>query len=317
MNHDAFLLEHTPGPTVEVAPSVGRARSALTAATRQLLPIPDSALESSWAWRDDEADIRYGLYRGIEVCEEAAAEAARVLRTTGARRTPAADRIGPATAARWDLQGLLATLDDATLDRHPRDGEWTARETLGHIINGQRAYGAYTAWWLSRPGGEPDLTRVPEEVVRAAALPEEETEGEGTLADLRGRLDAVLDVAAGRFAILGDADLAKPARWAGIPVTVGFRVSRWSSHLIEHTLQLDKTMAWLGLQPTEVQRLVRLIHAAYGRLEALVMPMPAAHLAVSDDRGRSVDSILDGLAAELVADATSARVAAGVAAPAG
>lgn len=84
-------------------------------------------------------------------------------------------------------------------------------------------------------------------------------------------------------------------------------MGRWSSHLIEHTVQVEKT---LDRRPSEVARLVRHLHAAWGRLEALVFPMAAAELARRDDLGRSVDRLLAGLAAELQADARSAREAA-------
>ena len=94
-------------------------------------------------------------------------------------------------------------------------------------------------------------------------------------------------------------------------MTIGFRLGRWSSHVIEHTVQLDKAMTALRRRPSEVERLVRHIHAAYGRLEALVFPMAAPLLAVPDARGRSVDATLLALGAELVADARSARAAAG------
>lgn len=308
---DEFLLRHTPDPTIEVAASVRATRRALDEASANLLVIRDSALETGWPWREGEADVRYGLYRAIEAIEEAAAEVARILRDTGARRTPAAERIAPATAARWHLHGLLVAMDDATLDRHPGAGEWTARQTLGHIVNGQRAYGWHTAWWAARPLGEPVPDGVPELVRDAAGLPDEEAEGEGTVAEIRARLDEILDLSAGRLAHLEDDGLVRPARWAGIPVTIGFRLGRWSSHILEHTVQLDKTMAALKRRPSEVERLVRHIHVAYGRLEALVFPMAAPALTSPDARGRSVDATLLALGAELVADAKSARAAAG------
>lgn len=311
MTDDAFLLAHTPGPTLPVARSVAALRNSLARATRDLLAIPDAALERGWQWRDDEADVRYGLYRCIEALEEAAVDVGRILRDTGARRPPAAERIALATQARWDLHGLLAALGEADLDRHPADGEWTGRETLAHIVSGQRAYAWYTAWWADRPLDEPAPDAIPREVVEGAPLPDEDSEAAGSVDEIRARLDAILDLSAGRLAHLDDAGMAAPARWAGIPVTVGFRLGRWSSHLIEHTLQLDKTLTMLRRNPTEVARLVRLIHATYGRLEARVFPITDAMTDAVDDRGASVSEVLGRLATDLEADASSARVAAG------
>jgi hypothetical protein len=310
MTDDAFLLAHSPGPTVPVARSVGQLRDSLAQATLDLSLIRDASLETGWRWGDDEADVRYGLYRCIEAIDDAAVEVARILRDTGGRRTPSAARIAGATAARWDLHGLLATMDSADLDRHPAATDWTVRETLGHIVGGQRAYGWFTAWWASRPPDEPVPDSIPPAVVAASGLPDEDTEGSGTLTEVRARFDAVLDLAAGRSAHLDDEGIARPARWAGIPVTVGFRLGRWSSHLVEHTLQIDKTMALLGRSPSEVGRLIRLIHAAHGRLEAHVFPIDSSTLAVADPRGRSVDQVLESLARDLVVNARSARDAA-------
>jgi hypothetical protein len=307
---DDFLIRHTAGPTLEVAPAVVRLREALAAAGHELLSVPDSVLEATWRWRDEEADVRYGLYRPIEAIEAATVEVSRILRDVGADRPPAADRIAPATIARWDLHGLLVALDDDILDRDPLDGEWPARETLGHIVSSQRAYGWYTAWWADRDPSELAPDRVPDSVREDDPLPERAAEAAGTIHDIRARLDAILDLSAGRLAHLDEADLALPARWSGVRVDVGFRLGRWSSHLIEHTLQLDKTMVTLDRRPTEVERLVRLMHAAHGRLEAVVFPMAPTWLTRADSRGRSAEAVLAALGAELVADARSVSAAA-------
>lgn len=310
MTDDAFLLAHSPGPTLAVAGAVVAMRHSLAQATLDLSMIEDASLETGWRWGDDEADVRYGLYRCIEAIDETGVEVAQILRETGARRTPSAERIAGATAARWDLHGLMAIMDPKDLDRHPGATEWTVRETLGHIISGQRAYAWYTAWWASRPPGEPVPDSIPSAIVDASGLPDEDTEGSGTLTEVRARLDAILDLAAGRSAHMDDQELARPARWAGIPVTVGFRLGRWSSHLVEHTLQIDKTMVMLGRSPSEVARLIRLIHAAYGRLEAQVFPIDASALALAGRRGRSIDQVLERLAHDLAANGRSARDAA-------
>jgi hypothetical protein len=311
MIRDGFLLANAPGPVMPAAPAVRVLRGDVARAAGDLLAIRDAALEADWPWREDEADVRYGLYRAIEAIEEAQAEASRVLRETGAGRPPGAERIAPSTIARWDLHGLLASLTDATLDAHPDAFEWTPRQTLAHIVASQRGYGWYTAWWAARSADEPVPDRVPEAVIAANPLPDDELEGVGSVAEIRARLDEILDLSAGSLANLDDAALARPARWAGIPVTVGFRLGRWSSHLIEHTVQLDKTLATLGRRPTEVERVVRHIHAAHGRLEALVFPIEPDALATPDGHGRTVDGILSRLGTELVAEAASARAAAG------
>jgi hypothetical protein len=94
------------------------------------------------------------------------------------------------------------------------------------------------------------------------------------MVQIRARLDAAMDGAAERLASLDTAQLATPARWAGYSVDVGFRLWRQSSHLQEHTVQVENTLVMLGRTPLEAERLARLVLRAYGRLEAVVYGLP-------------------------------------------
>jgi DinB family protein len=297
-------------PTAPALPApILRARAALAEAATDYLAIPDSALLRTWLFRgvDTEDGVRYGIYRGAETVEAASAELVAAL--AGAPvRSAATIRMAPATIARWALQGRLAALDDDLLDRVAKEGEWTVRQTLAHTIAGQRGYGWFTRWWVSQPLGPGRPSRAPAEVEAQCEreLPSEEAEGQGSLADLRARLDAVLDEWALRFADLDEAALAVPGRWAGVPVDLDFRLGRWASHIAEHTIQLDKTLDWLGYQPSEPARIVRDLHAAWGRLEAQLFPVAPA------GTDGAVEPILDRMGATLVSEARSVRDAAGV-----
>jgi DinB superfamily len=297
-------------PAVPSLPgSLRRAREAVETAALDYLAVPEAALERQWLWRGhDHGDgVRYGIYRGAETVEAAGAELEAALAGAPAR-SPAAVRAAPATIARWSLQGRLVALDDSLLDVVPTAGEWTARQTLAHTIDGQRSYGWFSRWWLSQPLGESRPARVTDEAERAshAELPGEEAEGAGSVADIRARLDAVLDEWALRFAALDAGSLAAPATWAGIAVDIDFRIGRWASHIAEHTIQLDKTLAWLGQQPTEPARIVRQLYEAWGRLEARVFPT------LPEGTDAAVASILDRMSDTLVTEAASARAAADV-----
>ncbi len=271
---DAPLLRHTSSELARPLPSAIRdARADLPAIVADILAIPESALERDWAWiGGGEVDVRYGMYRLHELFERAEVEATRLLRAADADRGLAAALIAPATAARWDLHGLIAALSDQTIDADPGGGEWSIRLTLGHTVNAQRAYGWSTAWWQER-GFALDDPALPETVGDEffADLPDEATvEAAGSLDDIRARLDETLDLSAERLAGIPDERLAHGARWAGFAVPVGFRLSRWSSHLREHTIQVEKILALLGRTPAEPERLARLTLAAYGRAESVV-----------------------------------------------
>src|SRR5689334_16466096 len=122
----ALPLALTEDRAPRLPDAIVRARAALNAAAADYLAIPDTALTKVWLFRglDPEDGVRYGIYRGGETIELADAELEAAL--AGARaRAPGAIRSAPATVARWALQGRLAALSDAMLDRVPRDGEWT------------------------------------------------------------------------------------------------------------------------------------------------------------------------------------------------
>jgi len=89
-----------------------------------------------------------------------------------------------------------------------------------------------------------------------------------------------------------------------VPVDVDFRLGRWSSHIREHTIQLDKTLDWLGYQPSEPVRIVRDLYATWGRLESRIFPTAPAGTETA------VEAILDRMSDTLVREAHEVRKAA-------
>ncbi len=272
---DDLVARLAPSAANPVPAELLRARDSVRAALAALRDVPDSALERAWVWRGGDVDVRYGFYRQYELMEDSRARIRPLLAAAGSSEGPARPLVAAASAARWDLHGLLAGLGDDDLDRDPGNGEWTVRATLAHIVGGQRFYAWHTSWWLGRrdaPGDE--LPRkVPDD---AFDLPEEATEGEGSLADIQRRFDEITDLSTVAYADLGADDLAARARWSGLPVDVRFRIVRWSSHIREHTIQVEKTLGYIDRSTTEVDRLLRLICAAYGRLEEDLFPASAS-----------------------------------------
>ena len=306
---DEPYLPDIPVPPIALHAAVPAARARVVAAAHDLLAVPDAALERAWPWRDAEADLRYGFYHAFEVLEAATGAVRRALDEAGTRPAPGARRAAAATAARWDLHGRLVTLGEAVLDAPPGGEEWTVRQTLAHVVHAQRAYGRFTAWWLLQRDAATPPDAVPEALFKA--MPEEAVEGQGTLDEICARLDGLLDAGMAHLGGLDDEALAVPARWSGIRVDVGFRLGRWSSHIREHTIQVDKTLAMIGWSPREVDRLVGLVVGAYGRLEEQVFGLPAASLERAGDDGRTPAAIVEEATARLRAEAASVRAAAG------
>jgi len=303
---DDQLIRYTDASLERRIPSALRAaRLEVLAAVAELRRMSDASLTRPWTWKGGSmVELRYGFYRIGEAFERAGIDAEASLRATGKPRGRTADLIAPATATRWNLQGLLIGLDDSTWDANPGGGEWTIRQTMGHTISGQRFYGVATAWWQEQGyrADDPELPpSTPEPVFEG--LPGEEIDAQGSPAEVRDRLDAVLDRAAERLAGLPADRLGLGTRWSGFAVDIGFRIGRWSSHIREHTVQVEKTLVMLDQHPTEVDRLVRLALAGWGRAEAAVYGAedagPAvAILAEAAAAARSTAAELAGLASD-------------------
>lgn len=271
---DAPLLENTDDALARPIPAaLMSARADVVAAARDLLAIPEAALTKPWTWiGGSEEEVRYAGYRAAEALEEAELEARVAASATDAKERHVARIIGAATAARWDLHGLLMPLEDALLDADPGGGEWSIRLVIGHIIGGQRAYAWGNAWIQAHGPDREDPSRQ----IRAAdsfwdALPDEATvEAAGTVSELLARLDLIADQSAERLAGLADDKLTIRTRWSGFGISLGFRFGRWASHVREHGIQIQKTLALVGYTHDERALLVRNMFSAYGRAEATV-----------------------------------------------
>src|SRR5262245_47012070 len=202
-------------PRRPVPAQLRAARADLAAATDILARISDDVLTRPWTWKGgSEEELRYGFYRIAESFERAGIEAAAAMRAAG-DATRGVEVTATATAARWDLQGLLHDLDASTWDADPGGGEWTIRQTIGHLIASQRGYAVGSSWWLEQrlPAGQQPLPSFPEGL--GDDLPSDEEEAAGSPAEVRARLDSALDDAAEHLAAMSDAQLAYAGRWSG------------------------------------------------------------------------------------------------------
>jgi len=171
-----------------------------------------------------------------------------------------------AQRALGDLRGLLLGVPPALLDREPRPGEWPLREVLRHVLSVERRYAAQTLYAVERAETEP--VRIPEARMPVTAA----AEGEGDVTTLLGRLARARRETDQQLADLPPAALTRPTVWVKAQLDVRFRLHRFAAHIVEHTVQCDKTLAALGWPMPEGRRIVRQVTAALGELQALGAP---------------------------------------------
>ena len=205
---------------------------------------------ASWHWRGREQQVRDGLYRSLEAEQAAAAtvqypsEAARIL------------ALGQ--AAFGDLRGLLVGLDEELLDREPKPGEWPLRATLHHLLHRELTFRANTAYALERNQSDP-LALSDEQVPSGS-----DADVSGGIADILVRLSFEREATNARFEAVPPEQLLLPTIWGGYEVDVRFRLNRFGGHLAEHTIQCEKTLAWLKRPPSEARLLTRRISSLRG-----------------------------------------------------
>ncbi len=238
--------------------------------------LADERLADPWTWREGgpRHAVREALYRSLDEEHMAAAHLLPQSESVAILRM--------AQGAFGDLRGLLMGIEEAQFDEVPTPGEWTIRQTMVHMIDTELRYGAQAEWARRRRPDEP--VRIPDD-----KLPPK-SDSSGSLSDMLDRLAGAREETDRRNADITSDEMTLPTIWGGFEVDLRFRIHRFAGHLIEHTIQCEKTLAVLaGYRETEARRIVRRISSARGRHEhssdnGVLSRLDQAH----DQRARSI-----------------------------
>lgn len=227
------------------------------AALEGFAALDEVALGRPWSFREKPMDVRHAIYRTLEDAQE-------VLVDLAARPHPESRRIlALAQRAFGDLRGLLIGLPDDLLDRAPREGEWSIGEVLRHVVAIERRYALQTRYAVERADGDPmriSGDRLP---------PTAPADVPGGVGELLARIGEARAETNRWLGSLAPAMMTRPTQWIHYDVDVRFRLHRFVAHLIEHTVQCEKTLAMLGWRLTEGRRVVRRLSALLGEIEGL------------------------------------------------
>jgi hypothetical protein len=219
--------------------------------------LDEQALGRPWAFQDKPMDVRYALYRTLEDAQE-------VLVDLAARPHPESRRIlALAQRAFGDLRGLVIGVPDKLLEQAPRAGEWSVGEVLRHVVAIERRYAIQTLWAVERTDGDP--VRVPADRLPSTAP----LEIPGGVGEILARIAEARAETNRSLGSIAPALMTRPTGWMHYEVDVRFRLHRFGAHLIEHTVQCEKTLAALGWPLTEGRRIVRRLTALLGEIEGL------------------------------------------------
>lgn len=217
----------------------------------------ETALSRAWSWRDGKMDVRFALYRTLEDAQEA------YVRVAAAPHPESRRILALAQRAFGDLRGLLLGRPAELLDRVPREGEWSLRETFRHMLLVEKRYGLQTRYAVER--AEADPMRIPDDRLPTAA----QLDASGDAGALLARLGEARAETARWLGDVAAAAMTRPSGWMHYRIDVRFRLHRFAAHVIEHTIQCEKTLAALGWRATEGRRIVRRVTATLGEVEGL------------------------------------------------
>jgi hypothetical protein len=219
--------------------------------------LDEDQLGRPWVFRGRQMDVRYALYRTLEDAQEVSVR-------VSAGEHPESRRILALTQRAFgSLRALLLGVPGAWLGRSPRAGEWSIREIVGHVVAVEQRYALQTRYAIDRTDADP--MRIADS--RLPSLTPAPVDGEieallARLAEARAETGRMLDD-------VPPAKMTRPTGWGGYEVDVRFRLHRFAAHVVEHTIQCEKTLLALGWRPTEGRQIARRIAAAVGEIEGL------------------------------------------------
>ena len=234
---------------------------------RASIHLTDDDLARPWAWKEyEEEGIRFALLMAHHELRDLAAVLEDERARGGTRLTLAQRVLGQYHDAYRDLTGALAGIRDDELDKAPAVGEWPVRQIVGHMLGAESGFRSsmVLAVRIRRAGQERSAT---DAEIGEVNVPEE-VEG-----DKRAFLGGLFRSHVRVLRELGDVrddELGTPSEfWEATKYPVRFRMRRLEEHMRQHTVQVDKTLSRNGHPPSEAERLVRLLHQALGRVEAV------------------------------------------------
>ena len=186
------------------------------------------------------------------------------------------------TRHREAYRELLARLVGLNADertRAPALGEWSVVEVLRHIDETERSFFvSILAGLAAQERGEvatlPPRNERDSLLAEAGPRPTEDATAEECLAAY-ARLHILVET---KLAGLNDAQLeARSPYWEPEQPSVAFRIGRFTAHVREHTVQIEKTLLALGHIPGEATLHIRTLYRALAGVEAALMG--AGHMA--------------------------------------
>ena len=238
-----------------------------------MLPLSEKELEREWTWKDhDKEGIRFAFFVTLLELRQLAV----TLSTLNPNPTPAQHILSQYHAAYMDLQAVLLGISDETADMVPAEGEWSIRKVYSHILGADFGFTATIRYALElHQANKWNKSPIPEsEYPRLYAISEKEYDQltDSPLSQMLAYHRNLHKQIVGEFAAIKNGELDLSAVfWEETPFPIRHRLHRYEAHFVQHTIQIDKTLAAIGKVPNESKRLLRKIYAALAEAEGMMI----------------------------------------------
>jgi uncharacterized damage-inducible protein DinB len=247
--------------------------NAVDSFTKAAMAQTDADLERPWAWGiyTDE-DVRFAFFRTYEELRTLAVLTSAERDINRTAPTSARRILAQFHAAYRDLQAVLLRVDAASSEISPAEGEWSVRKTLGHMVGANARFLSVVRYALDHHrAGDWNPGPVPPEVY-PAIIGLAQAELTAILSGPPDKIQAYHDALHARILLdlddITEDELELPVIYReNTPTPLRFRLHRFDSHLRQHTVQVEKTLAVVGQPPSEIHRLLRLIYSGLAEAE--------------------------------------------------
>ena len=235
--------------------------------------INEADLEKTWIWGSyDEEGMRFIFFRALEEFRALSVRLSQARAAAGRSPSTAQRILAQYHAAYRDYEAAVTGLDETGFTQPPVEGEWPVQRAIAHILGADMGFYVVTRYALERHrSGDRRPERFEDAVYDTYLDINEDRYNElmnrpavDLLAYHAGLHRRILS----EFGQITDREIDLDAYyWEKEPYPLRFRLGRLRSHLRQHTIQIDKTLAAVGRLPGEPLRLLRMVYSALAEAE--------------------------------------------------
>jgi uncharacterized damage-inducible protein DinB len=278
-------------------------QSSIERFSRLTFSLSDADLERPWTWGDYDEGVRFAFFRTYEELRDLAVTLGVERFKAGLPPTSAQRILAQHQAAFNDLAAALLGLTEEQSNLPPAQGEWPLRRILRHIAETEGTFFAINTYALERARAQDGLPlAMSDQAWEAfwAGDPFDELAESGAFSQMWAYFQDLHQRVLVAFAGVSDAELDEPVVfWESTPMPLRFRLHRFESHLRQHTIQVDKALAALGLAPGEARRLVRLLYAGLADVQGQLIGAGEFGAQACADLAQAIDRRIDEIEASL------------------